>query len=198
MGQNCVAGTTEFDEESGIGLVMYVESGNNMIVWKMSDGTKQGTTVPVSSDYQNKLRTAFENKTGTTIGYFIFLQYTEETINIESSITINSGDTPEEQTLFKLKASFSSYCIGKIVPGRLDFVNVWIYGPDSEHYYDVDDEGVCRGNSSTLSDRLRQELGSACEHTIDKQAENVEVEIKTIPVGSEIENWDEYQLFTKS
>lgn len=94
MGQNCVAGTTEYDEENGIGLVMYVESGNNMIVWKMSDGTKQGTTVPVSSDYQNMLRTAFENKTGTTIGYFIFHPYTEETIDIESSITINSGDTP--------------------------------------------------------------------------------------------------------
>lgn len=90
MGQNCVAGTTEFDEENGIGLVMYVESGSNIIIWKMSDGTKNEYTFPVSSDYQNMLRTAFQNKTGITIGYFIFHPYTEETIDIESSITINS------------------------------------------------------------------------------------------------------------
>lgn len=108
------------------------------------------------------------------------------------------GDTPEEQTLFKLRAGFSSNCIGKIVPDGNDFVNVWIYGPDSEHYYEVSDQGVCTGNSATLSDWLRQEVGAACEHTINKQAENVNVEIKTIPIGSEIENWDEYQQFTTS
>jgi len=56
----------------------------------MSDGTKQGYEFPVSDDYKNKLKTAFENKTGTTIGYFIFHVYTEETIDIESSITINT------------------------------------------------------------------------------------------------------------
>ena len=90
MGEYCVAGTTEYDEENGIGLVMYVESGNNIIIWKLSDGTKQGGSFPVSDEYKNKLRTAFENKTGTTIGYFIFHPYTEETIDIESSIKINA------------------------------------------------------------------------------------------------------------
>jgi len=90
MGLNCVAGTTEFDDEEGIGLVLYVNSESNIIVWKMSDGTKQGYEFPVSDDYKNKLKTAFENKTGTTIGYFIFHVYTEETIDIESSITINT------------------------------------------------------------------------------------------------------------
>ena len=86
----CVAGTTEYDEENGIGLVMYVNSESNLIVWKMSDGTKQGTTVPLPDNYKNKLRAAFENKTGITIGYFILHPYTEETIDIESSIAINS------------------------------------------------------------------------------------------------------------
>lgn len=90
MEQVCVAGTTEYDEENGIGLVMYVESGNNMIVWNVSDGTKQGTTAPVSDVEKNMLKSAFENKTGTEIGYFIFHPYTEETIDIESSIKINS------------------------------------------------------------------------------------------------------------
>lgn len=65
----------------------------------MSDGTKQGTAVPLTTEYQSMLKSEFENKTGVTIGYIIIHRYTEETIDIESSITINSGDTPEQKTL---------------------------------------------------------------------------------------------------
>lgn len=164
----------------------------------MSDGTKQGTVVPLTTEYQSMLKSEFENKTGITIDYVIIHPYTEETIDIESSITINSGDTPTQQTLFKFSIGFGGYCFGKIVPGRLDFVDVWIYGTDSEHYYEANSQGVCTRATGTINDVMRQNIESACEHTIDKQAENVEIEIKTIPVGSEIENWDEYQLFTKS
>lgn len=90
MGLYCVAGTTEHDEDEGIGLVLYVNSESNIFVWNMSDGTKQGSAFPVSTDYQSMLKSQFESKTGVTIGYVIFHVYTEETIDIESSITINS------------------------------------------------------------------------------------------------------------
>lgn len=106
------------------------------------------------------------------------------------------GETPTQQTLFRFSVGFGYYCFGKIVPGSLDFVDVCIYGPDSEHYYQANTEGVCMRTTGTINDNMRQHIQSACEHTIDKQAENVEIEIKTIPVGSEIENWDKYQLFT--
>jgi hypothetical protein len=90
MVQKCVAGSTEYDENEGIGLVLYVNSESNIIVWNMSDGTKSGNAFPVTTNYQNVLKSQFESKTGVTIGYIIFHVYTEETINIESSITINS------------------------------------------------------------------------------------------------------------
>ena len=90
MNQYCVAGTTEHDDGEGVGLVLYVDSDSNIIIWKMTDGTKQGGSFPVSDEYKNQLRTAFENKRGITIGYFIFHVYTEETIDLESSITINA------------------------------------------------------------------------------------------------------------
>ena len=82
MGQNCVAGTTELDEEEGIGLVLYVNSESNLIVWKMNDGTRKENVVPLTTEYQNMLKSEFENKTGITIDYIIIHQYTGETIDI--------------------------------------------------------------------------------------------------------------------
>lgn len=89
IGKIGVAGTTEYDENEGIGLVLYVNSESNLIVWKMSDGTKQGTEIPLTTDYQNMLKSEFENKTGITIDYIINHPYTGETIDIESSIIIS-------------------------------------------------------------------------------------------------------------
>jgi hypothetical protein len=154
MGQNCIAGTTEYDEENGIGLVMYIESGNNMIVWKMSDGTKQGTTVPVSSDYQNMLRTAFENKTGTTIGYFIFHPYNEDTIDIESSITINS-DEPVQSNKYAFAAQTSQSG------------NNYIIGVVDETHYKV----YCTTNGNEIA-YLINETGEYV-NTIDISATNI-------------------------
>lgn len=107
------------------------------------------------------------------------------------------GDTPTEQTLFKYVVNQGAYLIGKIVPGRNDFVNVGIYGPDSERFYVVNEQGTCIADSGMITDYLRQDIVTACEHTLDKQAEIVEAEIQVITIGSEIENWDEYQLISK-
>ncbi len=114
MGLNCVAGTTEYDEDEGIGLVLYTNSEGQLIVWKMSNGTKQGTAVPLTTDYQSMLKSEFENKTGITIGYIIIHPYTEETIDIESSITINSGDTPLINAKIKIPNG-EFFFIGEII-----------------------------------------------------------------------------------
>lgn len=190
MGQNCVAGTTEFDEENGIGLVMYVESGNNMIVWKMSDGTKQGTTVPVSSDYQNMLRTAFENKTGTRIGYFIFHPYTEETIDIESSITINSGDTPVETLYFKHELpTAGQFLFAKYDSGS----KTLMLGCNSsgEFMCIINSTGEVITNQgpppSSQSDSMKYVVEAA-----NYEVETVTEWLLNLNVGDSVENWNAY------
>lgn len=196
MGQNCVAGTTEFDEENGIGLVMYVESGNNMIVWKMSDGTKQGTTVPVSSDYQNMLRSAFENKTGTTIGYFIFHPYREETIDIESSITINSGDTPVENTFkWGIMGSAINLLVGKYEENAIsEHLDAYLYlnPTETEKWAVVNENGVLLGSqieNETLAQRMLQDMESKLGKQVDQ--------IYTIPypgtADQPLPNWESYE-----
>ena len=190
MGQNCVAGTTEYDEENGIGLVMYVESGNNMIVWKMSDGTKQGTTIPVSSDYQKMLRSAFENKTGTTIGYFILHPYTEETIDIESSITINSGETPSQKIAAKINGS--------------DDDNYFIIGTLSGEDFEIITNGKesCIAKSNGVINNFSGPPASAADYLKGK-LQSVGITVTSISekvvsweVGSTIPNWSEYTQYT--
>lgn len=195
MGQNCIAGTTEFDEENGIGLVMYVESGNNMIVWKMSDGTKQGTTVPVSSDYQNMLRTAFENKTGITIGYFIFHPYTEETIDIGSSITINSGDTPQ-QTLFKwgIMGQTSNLLAGELRRRNETSLDVYVYQApsDSTKMAIITSGGMVSINAQGRNQTVEQTM---LDNIATKMGEQID-QLVLIPcpanVGETLPDWENY------
>lgn len=104
------------------------------------------------------------------------------------------GDTPAEQTLFKYKIGGTNYCIGKIVPKVNGYADIGIYAPDNEHFYVISEQGTCIANSGTLNETLRLNIADACENTIGIQAEYVLPEIKVITVGSEIENWDEYQL----
>lgn len=195
MGQNCVAGTTEFDEENGIGLVMYVESGNNMIVWKMSDGTKQGTTVPVSSEYQNMLRTAFENKTGTRIGYFIFHPYTEESINIESSITINSSDTPTK-TLWKwgLNGQENPIVCGYVSKGEYEQLDAFIYTdenkPNGVAVFDETGKRLSPGVEGYAW--FEQKLCDELTATLGQQVEYAHLVECPVNVNETLENWNEY------
>lgn len=88
-GLYCVAGTTEFDEENGIGLVLYVADGNNVILWDMQTGAKESSTFPFSGDDINMLKAAYQAKTGETIGYTILHPTTEDSIDIEDYIVIN-------------------------------------------------------------------------------------------------------------
>lgn len=192
MGQNCVAGTTEFDEENGIGLVMYVESGSNMIVWKMSDGTKQGTTVPVSSEYKNMLRTAFENKTGTRIGYFVFHPYTEESINIESSITINSGDTPYQTQYYKYTTEVPGkyYIFAKNTSKN---ANV-IVSDETSSVIVVDKSGVIITISAGVPDDAYLIWMKNMFERNGISIDTAGVESTDLTVGDTIPNWDEYVL----
>lgn len=196
MGQNCIAGTTEFDEENGIGLVMYVESGNNMIIWKMSDGTKQGTTVPVSSDYQNMLRSAFENKTGITIGYFIFHPYTEETIDIESSITINSGETPVENGFkWGIAGSPTAFIVGTYGSGEGEALTAYCYQhPSMANSFAVfNANGVLEQGGQGRNDQLEQMMISSMNEALGKQVEHIVMVSCPVAIGETLPQWENYE-----
>lgn len=193
MGQNCVAGTTELDEEGGIGLVLYVNSESNLIVWKMSDGTKQGTAVPLTTEYQSMLKSEFENKTGETIGYIIIHRYTEETIDIESSITINSGDTPEESHVKVASESSGQYWFGKYVrrSGSMPIVMMACQMNTSNlTLTDATGTVIARGANpiDLVTERIKSQMAAARKSVEDVQVWNLD-----IATGSKVENWDTYQ-----
>ena len=197
MGLNCVAGTTEYDEDEdeGIGLVLYTNSEGQLIVWKMSDGTKQGTAVPLTTDYQSMLKSEFENKTGITIGYIIIHPYTEETIDIESSITINSGDTPTQNTLVAIANNSSGspvYC-GIVVGKQLNFLSTNAYrnrtlsvGYPNGILYSKEGDSIVEGQFVNNIIPQLQRIGIEVEtFGYDYNWDNLEV-------NEQIPNWDEY------
>lgn len=77
-------------------------------------------------------------------------------------------------------------------------MDVSIYGPDSAHFYVISNEGICIDDNGIVNDNLRQEIGDACEHSLDKQAETVESVQKDIAIGSTIENWENYEIISRT
>lgn len=190
MGLNCVAGTTENDEDEGIGLVLYVNSESNLIVWKMSNGTKQGTEVPLTTDYKSMLKSEFENKTGITIDYIIIHPYTGETIDIESSITINSGDTPEETLYFKHELpTAGQFLIAKYDTGS----KTLMLGSNSSGQFMciINSAGKVITNQgpppSTQSDNIKNVVEAA-----NYEVETVTEWLLNLNVGDSVENWNAY------
>ena len=190
MGLNCVAGTTEYDEDEGIGLVLYVNSESNLIVWKMSNGTKQGTVVPLTTDYQSMLKSEFENKTGITIDYIIIHPYTGETIDVESSITINSGDTPFQTR--KWKHSFNggnTFLCGEVKKGNGDFIIAEVYGEIGTGCGIYLPTGQCVA-FSPFPEEQEQQIATAIENYFNKQVSNVNIVASPVNIGETIENFD--------
>ena len=156
----------------------------------MSDGTKQGTVVPLTSDYQNMLRSAFENKTGTTIGYFIFHTYTEETIDIESSITINSGDTPEETLYFKHELDTAGqFLIAKYESGSKKLM----LGSNSsgQSMLIVNSAGEIITNQGPPPSSQSDGMKYLVEHA-NYEVETVTEWLLNLNVGESVENWNAY------
>ena len=161
----------------------------------MSDGTKQGNALQVSDDFKNMLKTAFENKTGDTIGYFIFHVYTEETVDIESSITINSGATPTK-TLFKwgIGRNRYSFLAGELVekaPQTFD-AKLYYFPNNSQIWAVTNPTGEVYPSGQTpdnyLSQMMLEDIGAKIEAQVDQ--------IILIPspanVGETIPEWDNY------
>lgn len=194
MGQNCVAGTTELDEEEGIGLVLYVNSESNLIVWKMSDGTKQENTVPLTTEYQSMLKSEFENKTGVTIGYIIIHRYTEETIDIESSITINSGDTPEETLYIKILTQGGFNFVGEIKPYQNDEYQVLIYGNnDSTKVFGFDNDGMCIYDNITLESSMESYIRQQAESKTGLIVSGFDLIDSPVSKDETLPDWSKYE-----
>lgn len=186
MGQNCVAGTTELDEGEGIGLVLYVNSESNLIVWKMNDGTKQGNVVPLTTDYQNMLKSEFENKTGVTIGYIIIHRYTEETIDIESSIKINSGETPTKNHFaISIDERNSRYAVGYI-----ENSHAYIDSDVENSVMLIDSSGVYRNNLE-LKEVYRTQLIAKISNDIETVNDIVLVTVTDISIGDNYPGFNE-------
>ena len=161
----------------------------------MSDGTKQGTVIPLTTDYKNRLKSEFENKTGITIDYIIIHPYTGETIDIESSITINSGDTPTK-TLFKwgLNHQENPLVCGYLDQGKGEFRNCYIY----RDTYKENGVAVFDETGKRLSPGVdgyswfEQTLLDDLERTFGEQFEYCFLTDCPVGTGETLANWDEY------
>lgn len=194
MGLNCVAGTTEYDEDEGIGLVLYVNSESNLIVWKMSDGTKQGTAVPLTTDYQSMLKSEFENKTGITIDYIIIHPYTGDTINVESSITINSGDTPVQPLNIALRIGGGSVFAPAAIIG--DILHVYISaegGNDTSNRWVVNADGrILANNGAPLTQAEYTDLTKGSLEAEGYETSSCVWEYKEFVLNETISDWNSY------
>lgn len=108
------------------------------------------------------------------------------------------GDTPIK-TLFKYNNGDTTFSFGEIIQrSGENFVNARLYGKDSTHYYSASSSGNCIGDNAQINDRQKEIIAEACLHTLGLEAKSVNITVKEITVGEPIEDWDKYQLITRS
>lgn len=151
----------------------------------MSDGTKQGNVVPLTTEYQNMLKSEFENKTGVTIGYIIIHRYTEETIDIESSITINSGDNPR----IDLKIPFDDNIYAG---GYLENKNFVLYGAENDYILQIKNVNGEVSNTYPNASIMLQNYIIPKMREKGYDVESSEIDTTSYSVGNIIPNWDSY------
>lgn len=161
----------------------------------MSDGTKQGNVVPLTTEYQSMLKSEFENKTGITIGYIIIHRYTEETIDIESSITINSGDTPE-QTLFKwgIMGQTDYQLAGELRRRNETSLDAYVYQApsDSTKLAIITSGGLVNQNAQGRNDTVEQTMLGNIATKMGEQVDQIILIPCPVGVGETIPNWENY------
>lgn len=151
----------------------------------MSNGTKQGNVVPLTTEYQSMLKSEFENKTGTRIGYFIFHPYTEDSINIESSITINSGDTPR----IDLKIPFDDNIYAA---GYLEDKKFVLYGAEKGYVLQIKNVNGEVSNTYPNASTMLQNYIIPKMQEKGYDVESSEIDTTSYSVGDFIPNWDSY------
>lgn len=156
----------------------------------MNDGTRKENVVPLTTEYQNMLKSEFENKTGITIDYIIIHPYTGETIDIESSITINSGDTPSQKIAAKAGTweQGMSYIIGTLTGDNFEVIT------NGNNSCVVDENGVIIGYSgppSSYPDSVKSILQS-----VGINAATITEKVVSWEVGSTIPSWSEYTKYS--